>query len=340
MEHTQELDEETILFNKWNEEQIEEYRITNRVNFTKVFPKIHFGPRVEVPSKKPNEDGKFSMNASCKAFQLEPNGREKAYYIDMPAVVSKRGFVTTENKASGKKSVSIPITLYRSNPDHLKFINGMLEIRTEAAKHIAATPMLKPGTKNISEILLKMSKLFYFEVDNDNIPNPESEEVYYFLTPLDYTDEEKDVRTKMEFYIPYKKMKNGKETNEWEKIEWEHLLDSDYGFEFIPKLKVFKISHGNVYALTTKCVSCCITRVFPKLKSNHQDLTLKTVHEKKENEENLRNILEKFLKISPNNETEEQKTETNNSENSDDQEDKEYTMTDLERFNEFKNSHN
>src|SRR5881296_944554 len=112
-------------FKLWNESIKEEkFKITKRNPYTEDFLTPIFGQRLIKTSIK---DGKEIESASAKIEYKLLNGRQMGYNIEMPTVVCRNGFQT--KKVKGADVSSISVTLYRSNPDHLKFINNMLWLK-------------------------------------------------------------------------------------------------------------------------------------------------------------------------------------------------------------------
>ena len=281
------MTESTIVepFEQWNMSQDEKYRIQVRSDFTREFPVAVFGPRETKPIIK-NDNGVVEKieNAFCKLEAKEKNGQKKGYYVNMPTVISRRGFKT--NIVKGKPLKSIAITLFRSNPDHKLFIDNMLELQFNAAKHVIANKDLNPPDRDPKEVIKKFSILFRYEKDVDGFENKDSEKVYFYLNPLDFHDEEKQTDSIMKFYLPYQD-----EKGKWMEATWDDLLDKPYGFELIPKIKIMKLFHGNGYSLTIKCVSCVINRLIDIEHTAAQEETLRIVSE---NELNRAAIMEKF----------------------------------------------
>ncbi len=276
--------EHELKFNAWNDAQDEKGKITKRTPYMEDFPNPIFNQRLVKNSI--GKDGSSIESASAKIEAKLPNGRQMGFNEEMPSVVCRNGFKT--KKVKGQDVRSIAVTLYRSNPDHLKYINNMLWLRRKAAEHIIfASKDYKPSSKEPEKVEAKFSKIFRYE-EVDNIEDENSEKVFYYLNPLDYTNPESGEVSRMQFFLPGKKINtDGTPSNQWEEVPWEALLDQPFGFEGVPKIKVQKLFHGAQFALTTKCTSIVIHRIFPIEKGSGQEETLKTAAEDFKTREDL-----------------------------------------------------
>jgi hypothetical protein len=284
---TEIITQNDLIFQQWNNSQESNYKITSRKSYN--FPDVNIVFSQYTPKKTKDASGKDVVYGESRIFNKLPNGRDVGLYIELPTVIARTGFKTQkEGKAMG--TISIPIVLYRSNPDHLMFINGMNELLGKAFSFVLENKSdFKPGTKNLQEISKKFGKTFRYEVVDD-IEDPESDKVYFYLNPLDYLNVDTGESSKMKFYLPFKK--EGKD--EWEEISWDQILDKPIGFECIPQIKLMKIYHGSSYSFTIKCTSCVILRVFKREIKSGQDTTLQNFTQKIDKND----ILSKFSVIS------------------------------------------
>jgi len=293
---TEEEIEHDRRFDEWNASQPEKFRIINRAPFTRVLPELRILDRVSKTVDTLDKEGRPAKEEMgfCPIKAHYPNGREVGLSIDIPTVIARSGFKTTVSK-TGKKTISIPLVLYRSNPDHRRFLDLMVDIQNQAVDYIIANPKtMKGGSREQRDIRNKFSKLFYFAKDKDgyDLTMEQSEEVYMYLNPLDYVDKEKGVTNLMKILFPiHKKDESGKELNAWEELSWADVLDKDIALEITPKIIIQKIHHGAQYSLTVKCVSFVITNFFPIEKSASQEIVLRSIQE---NQQNKDAILEKF----------------------------------------------
>ena len=114
---------DNVRFEQWNNEQQERYKIKNRTtNFTKELPEIIIGQRIS--KQFTNEKKEVIEYGNCPFKAKMQNGRETSLFIDLPTVIAGKGFKTTQVKGVSKKSIAV--ILYRSNPDHKKFIDLIL----------------------------------------------------------------------------------------------------------------------------------------------------------------------------------------------------------------------
>ena len=294
----QELND-TIKFEQWNNEQQERYKIKNRTtNFTKELPEIIIGQRGN--KQFTNEKKEIIEYGNCPVKAKMQNGRETSLFIDLPTVIAGKGFKTTLVKGVSKKSIAV--ILYRSNPDHKKFIDVILDLESKCIKHASSQKNLMP-TRNLSDVRGRFSKLLRFDKDNEGIEDPDSDKVYFYLNPLDYENKEDETKSaKMKILAPYKQTnKNGKE--DWTELQWSDILDKPLSLEIIPKIKVISLYHGSSFSITMKCISIVVTDFKEIEKSLYQETTLKAM----ESESNKQAILEKFSKLFKTKETEEVK---------------------------------
>ena len=279
-----------IKFEQWNNEQQERYKIKNRtLNFTNELPQIIIGQRIS--KQFTNDKREIIEYGNCLFKAKMQNGRETSLFIDLPTVIAGKGFKTTQVKGVSKKSIAV--ILYRSNPDHKKFIDLILELETKSVEHVIKTKDLKPEKKDMSYMKGKFSKLLRFDKDNDGMEDENSDKVYFYLNPLDYENKEDETKNaKMKIFAPYKQVnKDGKE--DWTELQWNDVLDKPLSLEIIPKIKVISLYHGSTYSITIKCISIVVTDFKEIEKTIYQENTLKAM----ESETNKQEILNKFSKL-------------------------------------------
>lgn len=196
-------------FDKFNEGQTPENKITVRSPFTTELPNVKFLDKKEKPYKGKNgePDG---VNVYQPIKGVDSQGSEITWKVQLPTAIAPRGYCTIKHDKG--ELDAIPIVLSMENPDQRLFIEQYDAKMTESAyrlvmsnpsmysKNLASMKPIKEFTETVlSSADYKMGKMMIgmimaqlirkhtvnkVEVEGSPLRN-------MFLTPLDYKDPEK-----------------------------------------------------------------------------------------------------------------------------------------------------